>query len=244
MIDVQVNGEQLPAYLAKPKSTIKGGLILIHEVWGLADHIKSVADRFAAEGYLVLAPDLLSDTGITAELVRGLQEELFDPERRSNAQPKLRKLMAPLQAPGFGDKTLARVLKCYDFLAAQESVGERIGITGFCFGGTYSFSLAVHQPKLKVAIPFYGHADFDAEQLAKINCPILAFYGENDERLMAGLPELKTNMKKAGVDFTAQVYKDCGHAFFNDTNRFTYNEAAAQDAWDKALQFIDANIAS
>jgi carboxymethylenebutenolidase len=148
-----------------------------------------------------------------------------------------------MQAPGFGEQTLASVQECYAYLAGQEGVNDRIGITGFCFGGTYSFSLAVAQPKLKVALPFYGHTDFSVEELKNIQCPILAFYGENDERLMNGLPELKTKMAEAGIDFTAQVYKDCGHAFFNNTNKFTYNEAAATDAWAKALVFIEKAFA-
>jgi carboxymethylenebutenolidase len=225
VIQIGENGRSFPAYLAKPEGRTKGGLILIHEVWGLTDHIKSVADRFAVEGYLILAPDLLSETGITTDLVGGLQEELFDPQRRSEAQPKLRQLMAPLQSPGLGEKTLAK-----------------IGITGFCFGGTYSFSLAVRQPKLRAAVAFYGHADFSVQQLRQIKCPILAFYGENDERLMVVLPELKTKMKKAGVDFTAKVYKNCGHAFFNDTNKFAYNDDAAKDAWRKTLKFLSLNL--
>lgn len=243
MTELSSGGKQFPVYVARPGGKVKGGLIVIHEVWGLVDHVKSLADRYAAEGYVALAPNLLSETGITAELAGQLQEELFDPERRSNAQPKLRELMAPIQAPGFAEETTDKVQACYDYLAAQDDVSERIGITGFCFGGTYSFGLAVHQPKLKVAIPFYGHADFAVEELAGIKCPILAFYGENDERLMASLPELKTKMAEAQVDFTAKVYKDCGHAFFNDTNRFTYNETAAKDAWAKSLALIDKSFA-
>lgn len=242
MMELSSNGKQFPVYMSRPNGEIKGGLIVIHEVWGLVDHIKAVVDRFATEGYLVASPNLLSETGITNELAGELQQELFDPERRAKAQPKLRELMAPIQAPGFAEETTAKVQECYNYLAAQEGVNDRIGITGFCFGGTYSFSLAVHQPKLKVAIPFYGHTDFSVEELKNIRCPILAFYGENDERLMSGLPELKTKMHEAGVDFTAQVYKDCGHAFFNNTNRFTYNEVAAQDAWLKTQAFIESNF--
>ncbi len=242
MHELTTNDGSFPVYVTRPSGDIKGGLVVIHEVWGLVDHIKAVADRFAGEGYVVVAPNLLADTGITDELAGSLQKELFDPERRSQAQPKLRALMAPMQAPGFSDKTLARVQACYQYLSGQNQVGDRIGITGFCFGGTYSYSLAVHQPALKAAVPFYGHADYSASELRQIRCPILAFYGENDERLIEGLPELKDKMKEADVDFTAQVYPNCGHAFFNDTNEFTYNEEAASDAWSKTLSFLDQNL--
>jgi carboxymethylenebutenolidase len=239
MVELTSQGGAFPVYVARPSGEVKGALMVIHEVWGLVDHMKHIADRYAAEGYIALAPQLLGDMGITEKLAGDLQEELFDPERRTQAQPKIRALMAPMQAPNFGAMTLQRVEDCFAYLATQPGVNERIGITGFCFGGTYSFSLAVHQPKLKVALPFYGHADFSVEELKKITCPILAFYGEKDERLMTQLPELKKQMAEAGVDFTAQVYPDCGHAFFNDTNPFAYNALAATDAWQRALDFID-----
>lgn len=242
MIELTGGTKQFPAYVARPDGEVKGAVIVIHEVWGLVDHVKGIAERFASEGYIALAPQLLGEMGITEKLAGDLQAELFDPERRNQAQPKIRELMAPMQAPGFAEETLASVEACYAYLAGQEGVNERIGIMGFCFGGSYSFSLAVHQPKLKAAVPFYGHADFSVEELRAIQCPILAFYGENDERLMNSLPELKTKIREAGVDFTAQVYKDCGHAFFNDTNPFAYNEAAAKDAWAKTLQFIAKNF--
>lgn len=242
MIELEAAGKKFPVYVVKPQTETKGGLIVIHEVWGLVDHIKAVADRFAAEGYTVVSPNLLSETGITNELAGELQQELFDPERRAQAQPKLRELMAPIQAPGFAEETTKKVQECYNYLSNQGGVGEKIGITGFCFGGTYSFGLAVVEPRLRAAVPFYGHADFSVEELKNIKCPILAFYGEDDERLMNSLPELKAKMQEAGVDFTAQVYKDCGHAFFNDTNKFTYNKVAAKDAWTQTLEFIDKNF--
>lgn len=242
MIEIEFEGDNIPAYLAEPAGTPKGGLIVIHEVWGLQSHTKSIADRLAKEGYVVIAPNLLSEIGITEELAGSLAEELFDPERRTQAQPKIRELMTPMQAPGFGEKTIARVRQCFEYLIARPELKEKIGVIGFCFGGTYSFSLAVHEPRLKIAIPFYGHADFTSEELSNISCPVLAFYGENDERLMEALPELKDNMKKAGVNFRAEVYKNAGHAFFNDTNRFAYNEGAAKDAWDKTISFLSDNL--
>jgi len=219
-----------PAYEIQPVGDAKGGLLVVHEVWGLTDHIKDVAERFAKEGYYVLAPDLISDTDIAKHVTPQLQKDLFDPEKRSAIQPKLRELMAPLQAPDFGAKTLAKVRSCFNYLYDQPATAKRVAITGYCFGGSYSYNLAVAEPRLKVAVPYYGHADQPADELSKIKCPILAFLGEKDERLMAALPDLKARMSEAGVDFTAQVYPDCGHAFFNDTNPFAYNAAAAKDA--------------
>ncbi|HUD06110.1 MAG TPA: dienelactone hydrolase family protein [Candidatus Saccharimonadales bacterium] len=240
-VTIETDQTSFEAYLIKPPGLIKGGLIVIHEVWGLADHIKDVARRFASDGYCVLAPDLLSQTGIT-EKAGELQKELFDPEKRAQAQPKIREMMAPIMSPEFAVETIAKVKSCYEYLSSTEETKSRVAITGFCFGGTYSFSLAIAEPRLKAAIPFYGHCDATVEELRKIKCPILAFYGEKDEGLMGGLDDLTKNMQEAGVDFTPKVYPNCGHAFFNDSNSFTYNKEAASDSWLKTLEFLNSNI--
>jgi carboxymethylenebutenolidase len=228
----------LPAYLARPEGQPKGAVLVIHEVWGLADHIKSVADRLAAEGYVALAPDLLSAADIDVGSIINLQEALFDPDRRAEVQPQLRRTMAPMQNPAFGKATLKRVQTCFDYLYKLPEVAERVAVAGFCFGGTYSFNLAVAEPRLKAAIPFYGHNDHSVDELRHITCPVMAFYGENDENLTPGVPELAERMAAAGVRFTYKIYSNCGHAFFNDTNRRTYNREAAADAWRRTLALL------
>ncbi len=238
IITISNSGKSLPAYIAKPDGAAKGGLLVIHEVWGLTDHIKDVAERFAREGYLVLAPDLLSETAISQQMTTGLQEALFDPQRRSQVQPQLRALMTPLQAPNFGQKTIDKLKRCFNYLCDQPEAKHSVAVAGFCFGGTYSFSLAIYEPRLKIAIPFYGHCEFAVDELKSIECPIRAFYGQQDERLIASLPELKDKMQAASVDFTEIVYPDCGHAFFNDTNKFAYNQAAAEAAWKQTLEYL------
>ncbi len=238
MITLSGGGEDFPAYLAKPAGQAKGGIIVIHEIWALNKHTKDIADRFAAEGYVALAPNLLTDLNIIEEKGRQLSQDLFNPKTRNEAQPKIRALMAPIQTPDFAPKTLAKVKACFDKLYEMPEVSQKVAITGYCFGGSYSFSLAMAEPRLKVAMPFYGHTTDDVEELKKIKCPVRAFYGENDENLMTSLPQLKENMKKAGVDFEAKVYSGTGHAFFNDTNPYAYNEAAAKDAWSRVQDIL------
>lgn len=239
-IELQLEGKTCPAYLAKPAGEVKAAVIVIEEIWGLNDHIRSIANRVAAEGYLVLSPNLLAETNIEQVVTGDLAEGLFDPERRNAVQPQLREIMAPIYAPDFAEGATAKLQAAYDYLSEQ--VGNNIAVMGFCFGGSYSFQLAVAEPKLKAAVPFYGNAQFSVEQLSRISCPVLAFYGEKDENLMAQLPELKANMAAAQVDFQTVVYPDCGHAFFNDTNRFAHNQAAASDAWQKTLAFFESNL--
>lgn len=244
MIKLSVGGQDFSVYKAEPSGKVKGGLLVIHEVWGLNNHTKDVADRFAKAGYAALAPDLIGEFSPEPKLAKELQEGLFnpDPEKRTQIQPQLRELMAPIKAPGFAEKTIEKLTKCFEYISIHPGVGSNIASVGFCFGGTYSFSLAVHEPRLKAAVPFYGHADFSAQELKQINCPILAFYGENDQALMKSLPDLKTNMETAGVDFSSKVYPDCGHAFFNDTNPYAYNKPAATDAWQRTLEFLDSKF--
>lgn len=242
MKQFEAGNKKFPVYVTEPTGPVKGGLIVVHEVWGLVDHIKRVADRFAAESYLVVAPDLLSDTKMDEQVGVKLQHDLFDPQTRNQAQPAMREFMAPLNAPGFADETIAKLKVCFDYLFDQAQTHQQVAVAGFCFGGTYSFSLAVAEPRLKAVVPFYGHADYGVDQLKHISCPILAFYGQQDKGLMDGLDTLKNNMQEANVDFTTQVYPDCGHAFFNDTNIFAYNQTAATDAWSRVLEFLGSNL--
>ncbi len=235
-----------PVYIAKPTGPVRGGLIVIHEVWGLVDHTKKVADSFAKDGYLVMAPELLGNGGLSPDALSDAQKDLFsgNEERRTRVQPVIRQLTAPQQQPDFAQKTVDKLEKLFNYLYDQPDLHQNVAVMGFCFGGSYSYSLAVHEPRLKAAVPFYGHADFSVDELKKIKCPILAFYGENDERLMDGLPKLREDMEEAGVNYSAQVYSDCGHAFFNDSNPYAYNEAAAKDARAKVLNFLAENFSS
>jgi carboxymethylenebutenolidase len=228
----------------EPARAPRGALIVIHEIWGLVDHIKQVADRFAAKGYLVLAPDLLSEVGIDAHLGAELQAIMQnpDPEKRNAGQPLLREKMAPLQAPEFAAFAVGALTKSVDYLARQPGVDGRIAVTGFCFGGTYAFALAAADPRVRAAVPFYGTPPA-LDQVGAIKAPVLALYGATDERLMNSLPEVTTAMADAGVDFTAKVYEGAGHAFFNDTNPYSYNAEAASDAWGRVLDFLERSLA-
>lgn len=236
--------ETFDAYVASPPTgegtAPKGAIIVIHEIWGLADHIKGIADRFAAEGYLALAPDLLSHAGIDAHLGVELQQIMFsaDEKVRSEGQPRLREALSPLRAPEFAAWAVSALKQCVDYLAEQPGVDGRIAVTGFCFGGSYSFALAAADSRVSAAVPYYGQPP-ESSDVSKIEAPILAFYGANDENLIKTLPDVTAAMSSAGVDFTSKVYEGTGHAFFNDTNARTYNADIAADAWVRTLEFLD-----
>jgi carboxymethylenebutenolidase len=237
--DLTINGTS--AYHSYPDDGKKHpGLVLIEEIWGVNDHIKSVADRFAAEGYSVLAPELLPGD-LLSIMTPQLRLDLFDPEKRNEAQPKLRAAMEPIRQPEYAKAAIATLRACVDYLNADANVNGNIGVIGFCFGGTYSFHLAAHDARIKAAIPFYGQPP-TAEEIPNISCPINAFYGDQDVNLMQSLPELTENMKKNNKPFEAIVYPGVGHAFFNDTNPHAYNREAATDAWQKALAFLKTEL--
>lgn len=240
---IELSNGEFAAYVVEPVGPVRGGLVVIHEVWGLVEQVKSVADRFAEQGYRVVAPDLLSGVGVPPEVGQELLRLRTspDPEDQTRVQPLLRERMAPIQAPEYGAWAVQALRRTVDYLAAQPGVDGRLAVTGFCFGGSYSFALAGADDRIRVAVPFYG-APPELSEVGKIACPVLAFYGDQDARLIANLPEVTRAMAEAGVDFTAQVYPGVGHAFFNDANPYAYDAAAAGNAWTRTLAALERNL--
>lgn len=239
MVDFEAAGQAFQGYRAEPNGPAKGAVLVIHEIWGLNPHTKDVADRFAAEGYLAVAPDLMGLAGLDAVLLAELGERRADPAAQAEVQPLIRAATAPMNSPELAARTKAGVAAVFDYLIATPEGADRTAVVGFCFGGTYAFALAVAESRLAAAIPFYGHANFSAADLANISCPILAFYGESDTALIDALPELTNKLQDAQVDFLPTVFPDAGHAFFNDTNPTVYREGPAQASWNMTLDFLE-----
>ncbi len=229
-------------YLAKPEGDVKGAIIVIHEIWGLNDNIKSIADRFTQEGYIAVAPNLMSDLDFSSVDPDQLAKDLFTDNKREEAQATLFKIIQPTTEASFQEKALNQIQHCFDYLYNIADVHQKIAITGFCFGGTQSFSFATIEPRLKLALPFYGHLNRTIDQVKNIKCPVFAFYGQNDKTLVFDVPKIKDMMDQAGVPFNYKIYDNCGHAFFNDTNPMTYNKEAADDSWIIVLQQLADNL--
>ena len=241
MAMIEIDG--VPAYRAEAVGELRGALVVIHEIWGLVPHIKDIADRYAAEGYLVVAPDLFSGIGLTPEIGLEINRLMFsaDEAERSAAQPLMREKTAPSHSPEYGAWAVATLKKAVDYLEAQPGIDGRIGVLGYCFGGTYSFALAAADPRLRAAVPYYGQPPETAD-LAAIDCPVFALYGGTDERLMTSFPDVNAAMHDAGVQFTSHIYPEAGHAFFNDTNSVMYRADAAADAWNRTLEFLRGTL--
>ncbi|MBO9578697.1 MAG: dienelactone hydrolase family protein [Microbacteriaceae bacterium] len=226
-------------YRAEPAVPPRGAIVVIHEIWGLVDQIKGVADRWAAEGYLAVAPDILSRGGVTPDVGLELQQALAHPDEavRLEWQPRLREKLTAAREPEYARGALAQLVGLLDRLDEEPGVDGRIAVTGFCFGGTYAYALAAEDDRVLAAVPFYGTAPA-AEKIQDIGCPVLALVGELDVPIMERLPEVRAAMTAAGVDFEAVVYPEARHAFFNETNPLAWNPEVAADAWARATAFV------
>ncbi|ALJ20994.1 dienelactone hydrolase family protein [Microbacterium sp. No. 7] len=242
MLTLQASGDPFDVYVARPEGEPIGGLVLVHEIWGLVDHIRDVADRFARVGWTVAAPDVLSRGGMSPQT----GAELFalrnsdDPERQAAAQPRLRELLTEASSPAYAAWAVSALRATVDWLEEQPSAVGRIAATGFCFGGTYTFLLAASDERIRAAAPFYGSAP-PAERMPGIRCPVLALYGRHDPALIDALPAVEDAMAAAGVDFRPVVYPELAHAFFNDAGA-RYNPADAHDAWQRVTGFLRAHV--
>lgn len=260
------------AYLARPRAATAPlpAVLVIQEVWGVDGHICDLAERFAGAGYVALAPDLYSAGGgrppvLARERVQAGKEflntlptgewmaVLSDERRRAEALATLpptqgqevAETLAALFSGAGGDteRHLLVLRAALAFLRSHPACGERpIGSVGFCMGGSLSAQLACQEPELAASVVFYGSSPSD-ELTASIGCPLRGFYGQEDPRIVNGLPAFDAALAAAGVDHELRVYPAAGHAFFNDT-RPSYRPEAARDAWARTLAFFADALAA
>ena len=254
---VEFTGERgkLPAYLVRPKADgPRPAVIVIHEIFGLVDHTKDVANRFAREGYVALAPHLFGSDDLAPllapEKVRKAMQVMYRLPRRD---PELaRQAIAALPEPdrtevgqtvhlllqGLPKDRLTRdLVGAVAYLRAQPFVlGDRIGCVGFCFGGGLSINLAC-ATDVAACVIFYGENPSPIEKLHDVKGAVFGLYGGEDTRINSGLDALVRVMAEQKQDFEMRIYPGAPHAFFNDTNPTTYRKEAAVDAWERVLRF-------
>jgi carboxymethylenebutenolidase len=205
-------------FLARPKNAGSyPAVIVIHEIWGVVDHIKDVGRRLASEGYVALAVDLFGGKIVSKlEDGRRLREELSEG-----------KIMGDLKG-GF------------DYLQSLKYVHPKhIGSIGFCMGGGLSLLLACRNKDLSAAVVFYGRNPSPVDLVKNIKCPILGNYAGADMAISeSDINLLKETLTKYGKVFDIKVYSGAPHGFFNDT-RESYRPEAAKDAWKRTLGFFD-----
>jgi carboxymethylenebutenolidase len=220
MVSFPSNGKDAEGYLAKPASGKGLGLIVIQEWWGLNDNIKNIAERFAKEGYVALAPDLYHGK-VTAEPDEAM------------------KIMMSMQI----DQAARDLSGAVDYLANSDATtGSKLGSIGWCMGGGLSLVLATLKPQIGACVIYYGVVQ-QMPELKNINGPILGHYAEHDA---FASPEaaraLAEQLKGLGKQVEIHIYPGTEHAFFNDTRSEVYKPDAAKLSWERTLAFYKQNL--
>ena len=224
MVEFPSSRTTVGGYLATPEAGAGPGLVVIQEWWGLVDHIKDVCDRFAAEGFSALAPDLYHGATTT------------EPDEAG-------KLMMAMDI----EQAARDMAGAVDYLAAHESVrGRGVGVIGFCMGGGLALWLATLRPdQVRAAVTFYGVIPWEAAQphWSTLTAAVQGHYAENDS---SASPEhvaaLESRLKDLGVDVEMFVYPATHHGFFNDTRADAHDEDAARQAWIRTLEFLRRHL--
>ncbi|MCK9518484.1 MAG: dienelactone hydrolase family protein [Dehalococcoidia bacterium] len=212
------NGGQASGYLAKPASGAGKGVIVIQEWWGLNSNIKDIADRFANEGFVALAPDLYHGK-VTDE---------------PNEAGKEMMAMSIEQT----EKDLRGAIHYL-----KEQTGGPVGTVGFCMGGALSLFAATKNGKdVGACVDFYGGHPAVKYDWDGLTAPVLAFWAEHDDFVNPNIPTYEQELTKRNKPHEFITYPGTQHAFFNDERPDAYNDAAAKQAWDKTLAFYRENL--
>ena len=221
MIEFQSNGGTGQGYLSVPESGRGPGVVVLQEWWGLVPHIKDVADRFAAEGFVALAPDLYH-----GDVARSPDEA--------------GKMMMALNI----SQTEKDLRGAVEYLLGHEaSEGDGVGTVGFCMGGALSLYAASKNERVAACVVFYGihpkvEPDFD-----RLRAPVLGLFGEKDSMVTPEVVyKLEETLREHGKAVETHIYPGADHAFFNDTRPEVYDAAAAADAWRRTIEFFRANL--
>ena len=218
MVEFAANGDKTSGYVTKPESGEGPGVIVLQEWWGLVGHIKSVADRFAAAGYVALAPDLYHG------------EATKSPDEAG-------KLMMALNI----EETEKDLRGAVDYLMGISN-SAKIGIVGFCMGGQLALFAASQNAHIGACVDFYGIHPNVKPDYSRLKAPVLGLFAEKDGFVSPDVANaLEQTLGDAGVNTDFQIYPDVDHAFFND-EREVYNLAAATDAWNRVQDFFEKHL--
>lgn len=220
MVEFKANGRNGTGYLAAPPGGKGKGLIVNQEYWGLVDHIKDVAERFAKAGFVTLAPDLYHG-------------------KTTKSPDEAGKMLMALNIAEAGKdmKGAAQYL-----LKDSAVTSKRVGVVGFCMGGQLAMYAGMEYPEaISAVVDFYGIHPAVKIDVKRVRVPILGHFGKQDKSVSAeSVQTLAESIANAGGSFEYHYY-DAGHAFFNDT-RPVYSERDAKVAWQRTLDFLNAHV--
>ena len=221
IVEFSSNGTTASGYLSKPESGKGPGVIVIQEWWGLVDHIKDVADRFAREGFVALAPDLYHG-------------------KTTKSPDEAGKLFMALNI----DRAEKDLRGAIQFVLAQEQTdGGKVGTVGFCMGGQLSLYAACANPNVGACTNFYGIHPNVHPNIAGLQAPVLGIFAEKDGSVTPDAArKLEAQLKSAGKQTEFHIYPGVSHAFFNDTRPEVYNEVYAKESWQRMLKFFRQHL--
>jgi carboxymethylenebutenolidase len=215
-------GDSVLAWVVYPeRSDPAPVVVVIHEIFGMSDWVRGVADQLAAEGFIAIAPDLLSGKGPDGGGTESLGEDVRAAIRELDSGEVERRLEA---AAGYGTS----------LPAATDGVGS----IGFCWGGSTNFRFATMWPALKAAVVYYGSSP-DTESLAHVNAAVLGLYGGDDARVVATIDGARQEMQRLGKRYEVEIYDGAGHGFLRQqSGRDGANIRATEQAWPRTVEFF------
>lgn len=225
LVEFPTNGRTAGGYLAPAVEGAGLGLLVIQEWWGLVDHIVDVCDRFAAEGFTALAPDLYHGTTVPNR----------EPDEAAKAEMALDLERAARDLSG-----------AVDFVQAHRAVrGHGVAVVGFCMGGGLALWLATLRPDaVRAVVPFYGIAPKGTEpDWSALTAAVEGHYAEDDHLAHPeAVAALEERLRDLGRDVRVFTYPGTSHAFFNDTRPEVYDDESARQAWVRTLEFLRAKL--
>lgn len=224
-VDVTLPGGGAPirTWVVYPERRSKAGVVIvIHEIYGLSDWIRAVADQVAREGFIAVAPDLISGRG---------------PGGGGTESVSTRDEVVALVRGLTPDEANARLNAVHDYAVKLPASNGKSATMGFCWGGARSFGYAAAQPALDAAVVYYGSSP-EAAVLARVSAPVLGHYAGDDARVNATIPPAEAEMKRLGKFFEANVYEGAGHGFLRQQDaREGANRAATEKSWPRTVAF-------
>jgi len=233
-VDIKLaDGTALNTWVVYPERKDKAGVVLvIHDINGMRDWPRALGDQLAQDGFIAIVPDFLSGKGPNGGGSASLG---------TNVGQAIQQLT--------GDEVNARLNAAMEYGRKLPSANGKVGVIGFCWGGTRSFGYAVAQPALNAAVVYYGQlpgstADAAPEaDVAKVNAPVIGMYGGNDARINSTLPPTEAAMKKLNKSYEKHIFDGAGHGFLgNQAGANGANLMAAQQAWPLTVAFLQKNL--
>ena len=230
-VDVALPGNDVPisTWVVYPERSDSAPVVLvIHEIYGLTDWIRGVADQLAAEGFIAVAPDLLSGMGPDGGGTASLGE-------RDNVIATIRTLEP--------DERTRRLNAVRTYALAMPASNGRLGSVGFCWGGGASFAYAIDQPELNAAVVYYGTSPAEDADYGRVNAPVLGLYGGNDERVNSTIPRAEEAMAAGGKTYEPIILDGAGHGFLRaQLGQDGANMRATEQAWPRTVEFFREHL--